>query len=127
MNCPNCDSQLKPLVHAGVEIDRCPGCGGLWFDAFEHEELRELSGSERIDYSPKTTVAADSGSGLCPRDQQRLFSMVVAGQPHIAYESCGFCHGVFFDAGEFKDFREETFGERLRATFGIAKKAQAEG
>ena len=127
MKCPKCDSELKPLIHANVEIDRCLGCGGMWFDAFEHEELRELSGSDRIDYSPKTTVATDSGSGLCPRDQQRLFAMVVAGQPHIAYESCGFCHGVFFDAGEFKDFREETFGERLRATFGIAKTAQAEG
>ncbi len=53
--------------------------------------------------------------------------MVVAGQPHIAYESCGFCHGVFFDAGEFKDFREETFGEKLRASFGLAKAAQAAG
>ena len=125
MKCPKCNSELKTLVHQNVEVDRCPGCGGIWFDAFEHEELRELSGSEKIDYSPKTTVPANSGSGLCPRDQQRLFGMVVAGQPHIAFESCGFCHGVFFDAGEIKDFREETFGERLRAIFGVARAAQS--
>ena len=68
-----------------------------------------------------------AGSGRCPKDQQPLFVMVVAGQPHISYESCGVCHGVFFDAGEFKDFKEETFGERLRAVFGIAKAAQLEG
>ena len=56
-----------------------------------------------------------------------MFQMVVAGQPHIAYESCGVCHGVFFDAGEFRDFREETFGERLRATFGLARAKGTEG
>ena len=127
MKCPKCDSQLNSLVHQDVEVDRCSGCGGLWFDVFEHEELRELSGSEAIDPAPATSVAAGAGSGRCPRDQQRLFGMVVAGQPHIAYESCGFCHGVFFDAGEFRDFREETFGERLRAVFGLARAAQAEG
>lgn len=124
MKCPKCDSELKPLAHQNVEVDRCSGCGGLWFDAFEHEELRELSGSEKIENSPSKTVPVGKGSGLCPKDQQRLFGMLVAGQPHIAYESCGFCHGVFFDAGEFKDFHEETFSERLRAVFGLAKAAQ---
>lgn len=52
-----------------------------------------------------------------------MIDMVVAGQPHIAYESCGLCHGVFFDAGEFRDFSGETFDERLRATFNLARKA----
>lgn len=127
MKCPKCDSELKPLTHQSVEIERCSGCGGLWFDAFEHEELKRLGGSEKIDYSTKTTVPPGAGSGRCPKDQQPLFVMVVAGQPHISYESCGVCHGVFFDAGEFKDFKEETFGERLRAVFGIAKAAQLEG
>lgn len=127
MKCPKCDSRLDPLVHQDVEIDRCSGCGGLWFDAFEHEALREVSGSEEIDPAAANPVTTGPGSGLCPRDQQRLFAMVVAGQPHIAYESCGFCHGVFFDAGEFRDFREETFGERFRAVFGLARAAQAKG
>lgn len=123
MKCPKCNAGLEVLVHQGVEIDRCGGCGGIWFDAFEHEELGELSGSEAIDLAPGTTAPAASGTGLCPRDQQRLFGMVVAGQPHIAFESCGLCHGVFFDAGEFSDFREETFRESLRALFGAARVA----
>jgi len=126
MNCPKCNAQLQSFVHQGVEIERCGGCGGLWFDVFEHEELRELSGSDAIDTGAPAKVPAGTGSGLCPKDQQRLFSMVVAGQPHIAYESCGLCHGVFFDAGEFKDFRETTFGERLRAIFGVARVAQGQ-
>lgn len=123
MKCPKCNSDLKLLQFKDVEIERCPGCGGLWFDAFEHEELKQLSGSETIDYSPEKKVPTGSGSGCCPKDGQPLIAMVVAGQPHIAYESCGVCHGVFFDAGEFRDFKEETFGERLRAAFGLARVA----
>lgn len=126
MKCPKCDSELKTLAFNDVEVDRCAGCGGLWFDAFEHEELKQLSGSERIDYPPIKKKPAGAGSGCCPKDKQPLFAMVVAGQPHIAYESCGFCHGVFFDAGEFKDFKEETLGERLRAAFGFARTVQPE-
>ncbi|MFC0678003.1 zf-TFIIB domain-containing protein [Lysobacter korlensis] len=127
MKCPKCDSQMKSLVHQGVEVDRCSGCAGLWFDTFEHEELRELSGSEKIDSPAKRKSANQLGPGVCPKDQQPLFRMLVAGQPHIAIESCGLCHGVFFDAGEFSDFKEETFGERLRAVFGRARAAAAEG
>jgi Zn-finger nucleic acid-binding protein len=27
--------------------------------------------------------------------------------PHLWYESCPVCYGVFFDAGEFTDYAEE--------------------
>jgi Zn-finger nucleic acid-binding protein len=26
-----------------IEVDRCVRCGGLWFDALEHEELKQPS------------------------------------------------------------------------------------
>jgi 4a-hydroxytetrahydrobiopterin dehydratase len=32
--------------------------------------------------------------------------MVDAKQPHLWYEACTECYGIFFDAGEFKDFKE---------------------
>jgi len=122
MKCPKCDSDFEQIQHDGVEIDRCKGCKGLWFDTFENEELRDLGGSEAID-SGNTSgdKGHTSGAAPCPRCSVNMINMVVAGQPHIAYESCGVCHGVFFDAGEFRDFREETFGEKLRATFGVAR------
>ena len=124
MRCPKCDSDFEQIQHDGIEVDRCENCKGLWFDTFENEELRALSGSEAIDIGPGSADKAHtSGAGLCPRCSVKMINMIVAGQPHIAYESCGVCHGVFFDAGEFRDFREETFGERLRATFGVARAA----
>lgn len=121
MKCPKCQSELDQVEHQGVQIDRCSSCNGLWFDAFEHEELKALSGSEAIDVGPATNASTGTPTGPCPRCSVKMISMVVIGQPHISYESCGVCHGVFFDAGEFRDFREETFGEKLRSYFGAAR------
>ena len=122
MRCPKCDSDFEQLQHDGIEVDRCKSCKGLWFDTFENEELKALGGSEAIDSGTTTANQENrSGAGLCPRCSVKMINMVVVGQPHIAYESCGVCHGVFFDAGEFRDFREETFGEKLRATFGVVR------
>jgi hypothetical protein len=40
--------------------------------------------------------------------------MVVNGQPHIWYEACPICYGTYFDAGEFKDARKETFFDIIK-------------
>ncbi len=37
-----------------------------------------------------------------------MIQMVGVGRPHIGYEACTVCYGMFFDAGEFKDYKEET-------------------
>lgn len=121
MKCPRCQGELAQVEHQGVQIDRCPACSGLWFDAFEHEELKALGGSEAIDPGPSAGAVAGTPTALCPKCSVKMIGMVVIGQPHISYESCGLCHGVFFDAGEFRDFREETFGEKLRSYFGVAR------
>lgn len=127
MYCQECNSQLKLMRYQEIEIDRYSGCGGLWFDVFEHEEVRELKGSEVLDSHPRIAVAATSGSGLCPKDKQPLLAMAVAVRPHIGYESCGLRHGVLFDAGEFKDFRKTTLSEWLRAEFSTAPAVQSAG
>ena len=51
---------------------------------------------------------------MCPIDNVRMIRMVDAGQPHIWFESCPVCHGAFFDAGEFTDFKERTLIEMFR-------------
>lgn len=117
MNCPKCSVPMSAIREQNVEVDRCTGCGGLWFDTFEHEQLRELGGAEGIDSAARQSAATPPTLEVrpcCPRCSIPLFHMVVAGQPHIAYESCGLCHGVYLDAGEFRDFCEETLQEKLR-------------
>ena len=39
LKCPKCGSDLKTEDYQGVEIDLCPDCKGMWFDAGEVESL----------------------------------------------------------------------------------------
>ena len=42
MNCPLCtDQSLEPMYRAGIEIDICPMCKGVWLDRGEIEKLLE--------------------------------------------------------------------------------------
>ena len=120
MQCPKCSAAMEKVVHEGVEIDRCTGCGGLWFDMLEHEDLKAVAGSEAIDTGPVETGRANDAIDRirCPVCDQPLIRMVVVAQPHIGYESCTVCYGVYFDAGEFTDFPELTFGEAWNALLG---------
>jgi Zn-finger nucleic acid-binding protein len=115
MECPKCQARLEPVEYGGVEIDRCVRCGGLWFDPLEHEELRKLAGSESLDTGP--TWLADVHNrqerSFCPRDRALMMRMVDPAQPDIWFESCPVCHGTFFDAGEFRDWKDRTLGEFL--------------
>lgn len=123
MECPKCAAAMEKVTYQQIQVDRCTRCHGIWFDMLEHEDLKRLSGSEIIDSGP-----ADPGNGndaqtriSCPVCSVPLINMVVSGQPHISYEACTVCYGVYFDAGEFTDFREETLRESIRVLLGARR------
>jgi uncharacterized protein len=39
MICPVCGERLRPIERAGIEIDICPGCKGIWLDSGELDKL----------------------------------------------------------------------------------------
>ncbi len=39
MKCPKCGADLKTEEQDGIQVDKCPECLGVWFDAGEAEEL----------------------------------------------------------------------------------------
>lgn len=117
MECPKCHSAMEAVVYEGVEVDRCTECKGLWFDMLEHERLRERKGSEAIDDgNAEKGKAFDAVDEIqCPKCRTRMIRMVDKDQPHIRYESCGTCYGVFFDAGEFTDLKERSILDFFRS------------
>ncbi len=119
MNCPKCDAPTEKVTHGSIEVDRCSECKGIWFNMLEAEHLKDMEGSEAIDAGdPKLGKKYKEMKHVkCPVCHDEMIGMVNAQQPHIWYESCPVCYGIFFDAGEFKDYKEETVLDYFRDLF----------
>ena len=117
MKCPKCEAEMEKVVFERIEVDRCSKCKGIWFDMLEHEELKKIKGSEAIDIGdPEIGKEYNKIDQIkCPKCNVKMLRMVDPNQPHIWYESCGVCYGTFFDAGEFKDFKTQTFLDFLKS------------
>lgn len=121
IRCPACTSSMEQVTFGGISVERCLHCKGLWFDAREQEKLREVKGAEAIDTGAKTETAGQapkrSGKRKCPVCHTQMIVMTDPGQPHLQFESCTVCYGAFFDAGEFRDYKEVTLVESVRSLF----------
>ncbi len=110
MVCPKCNAPMDQVTYADVIVDRCIACRGIWFDAREHVQLALLKGSEALDdgnaYIGQKFNKIDRIQ--CPDCRTPMIRMVDVDQPHIWYESCKVCCGVFFDATEFRDYKDHT-------------------
>ena len=110
---------MKSIEYKGIEIDRCTNCYGLWFDNFELEDIKKLSGSEVIDMGDVDIGREQNAmdKAFCPNCLTLMTSETDEQQPHIQYERCPKCKGVYFDAGEFRDYKQLTLGEFFKSVF----------
>ncbi len=121
IDCPKCRLSMERMDVAGVFLDRCRSCDGMWLDVQEKERLlkspdavRAADRGERPDHDEKD----DLRSLVCPRDGSTMIAMRDAEQRHVRYEACTVCGGIFLDAGELRDLADVTLLERLRQFFG---------
>ena len=42
MNCPKCSAEFETVSFKDIEVDRCTGCKGLWFDMLEKDDLVKI-------------------------------------------------------------------------------------
>jgi Zn-finger nucleic acid-binding protein len=116
--CPVCDSQPLKAVRAGdVELDQCPRCEGLWFDAGELElfpdrpSVKEFlagarlaagrcrKGGHRVPKGMARCATCGGGAACCP-GCGGVLSMVAA--QTCVIDVCATCHGVWLDKGELE-------------------------
>jgi uncharacterized protein len=110
MQCPKCNAPMEDVTYADITVERCTSCRGIWFDARKHVHLAAIKGSEAIDIGDPAVGKKYNqiGKATCPVCTSPMMRMVDVDQPHIWYESCKVCKGVFFDAAEFRDFKDHT-------------------
>jgi Zn-finger nucleic acid-binding protein len=104
---------METLEYAGVEVDRCKNCQGIWFDVGESHLLRAGNAAAAIDTGDPATgkQTNEIDRYRCPRCDGGMMRMVDPQRAHIKYEECTSCRGSFFDAGEFADVADEVISD----------------
>lgn len=93
------------VEHEQIELDYCPDCTGVWFDAGELELLLETMQLERsvlaldsILTSPE--AKSDEKKRKCPICRKKMKKATVGHDPEVLIDACARGDGLWFDAGE---------------------------
>ena len=118
VNCPRHDRPMRRFMVAGIEVDRCGICGGIWLDKGELEALVESDKQTRaaarlLDRSDDADEASDHAP-VCPRDGTPLVPMRTAVKPFVECDACTACGGVYLDAGELSAMTDTGFADWIR-------------
>lgn len=99
MFCPNCKNELVIVEKDNVELDWCPVCNGLWFDA---EEWGLLGINDESDNPFNVeAVKTDEKSKDCPICGKHMEKILIN---EVLLDRCPSRHGVWFDADELLQF-----------------------
>lgn len=144
--CPRCELPLQARQVAGVVIDECSGCRGLFLDATaigrvladEHRERAEalLAALPRFEHHP-LPPAGGKMYIKCPTCSTLMNRKLFATGAGVVVDVCR-THGTFFDAGELpaiidfvragglvKAARKDAQRERERERYEAARRAAA--
>jgi uncharacterized protein len=105
MICPTCGKDAVIVEYQDIELDYCPACHGVWFDAGELELLLEAAslGSDTaylagILQSPEAATA--EAKRRCPVCRRKMKKAYVDEAKKIITDVCPGGHGIWFDGGE---------------------------
>ena len=119
MKCPACFNQLSSTTIGKLTVDVCRGgCGGIWFDAFELQQVDEPGESTgewliHIERDPKLRVDF-ARRRACPKcDGVNLKRRHFSAKRRVEIDECPGCGGYWLDAGELEKIRGE-MGETAR-------------
>jgi Zn-finger nucleic acid-binding protein len=112
-----------------VELDACPDCQGLWFDAQEIQQLFEHAGVPAHAYDFEAFLEkvprGQHPSRKCPRCRRRIMPVrAPSREGELILDECPRGHGLWFDKGELGALVQGLVGEdcesleRIRAYLG---------
>ncbi len=123
MDCPACGRALTEKKIGTIVVDVCRGgCGGIWFDQFELQQLDdngEALGQALIDIEVDRTLKVDhEARRKCPRCVDVVMMRHFYSVKHqVVVDQCAGCAGFWLDAGELATIRTQfqSTAERERA------------
>ena len=105
MDCPVCKNAMITLELAGVEIDHCTDCGGIWLDAGELKLLLDNpQQAEQLLNSFKIDQDSTERRRKCPICDKKMQKIIVGqSRPILLIDKCTRGDGLWFDKGELQD------------------------
>ena len=125
MLCPVCRQPMLIVEFDDIELDACPDCKGIWFDAQELRELFELVGAP--EHGGELEVQLErlkhaSARRSCPRCRGRIEPVrAPTTDGELILDQCPRGHGLWFDKGELECLFESLLGENSDALVDVRK------
>jgi Zn-finger nucleic acid-binding protein len=113
MKCPACFNELTETQVGSVKVDVCEGgCGGIWLDAFELQQVdeeEEEAGARLLAIERDETIVVDvMRKRNCPRCPDiKLQRHFFSAKRQVEVDQCPNCGGYWLDAGELAKIRAE--------------------
>ena len=105
MLCPVCHKDALIVEYHDIELDYCPLCHGVWFDAGELELLMESAGLEDYQHyldgivnSPEADTSEKKHK--CPTCNHKMKKTYIDQTNKIIIDVCDIGDGIWFDGGE---------------------------
>jgi Zn-finger nucleic acid-binding protein len=96
-----------------ITLDVCHGgCGGIWFDAFELQQVdeqEEAAGEHLLEIARDKSIVVDQARKReCPRCSGiKLKRHFFSAKRNVEVDQCPNCNGYWLDAGELEKIRSE--------------------
>jgi Zn-finger nucleic acid-binding protein len=113
MKCPACFNNLTQMQVGKLVVDVCQdGCGGIWFDAFELQQVdeeNERAGEPLLGIRRAERIVVDPARKReCPRCSEiKLHRHFFSAKRRVEIDECPNCGGYWLDAGELAQVRAE--------------------
>ena len=100
IDCPRCFAQCIRQTRAGVEIDICPKCYGIWLD--KKELVKLIHNPSMHDKLTRYAVVESKSKLVCPRCGGL---MNLENADKVQVDVCIECKGIWLDAGEMEGLK----------------------
>ncbi len=115
MKCPVCRVPTYVVEYKEIELDLCPGCGGVWFDRGELELLMPVAGI----LATRPADTAEAGRP-CPLCQKTMDKLNIGPAQRVLVDSCHTC-GLWFDRHEVKDLSRDLAAHKMAVDPALAE------
>jgi Zn-finger nucleic acid-binding protein len=105
MICPTCREVMIVVEQDKIELDHCPNCLGVWFDAGELELMLESmdldSGALSLARATRLPEAKTAEKKRrCPICGKKMKKVHIGQEPEVLIDVCLRGDGLWFDGGE---------------------------